>query len=406
MTGLRFCPATSGGYGIVRIGADIPESQILMASSSACGRHISVSSFDAGYRDRISFYVADEKEIILGTMEDGLAEAAGRIISERRPKILLIYVCCSTYIAGLDNDRLRSRIKRENPGTEVQVMDMNPVAAGTSNPPSVATQRKIVGLFKITGRKDRAINLIGSDAAPMKGCELYDIAECNGIEIRHLTLCKTYDEFTEMGSSSLNAVLSSKAMVAAKEISDRIPYLSMLPTYSIDRVRENYGKLFDMMGMSYDLGHVEEKTARKVESTAEFVRGMSISVGSTATERPFGLAKALYDYGMDVRSVFHDGISKAEAKDVDYLRSETPSLKIYDCGDPSMSSKIGKCDRADIAIGFNASYFTRAEHNVDIVLDTGLFGFHGIEAMMEAIIESVRHPKGLTGLVEKANLVI
>lgn len=406
MSGLTFCPATSGGYGIVRIGADIPESQIIMASSSACGRHISVSSFDAGYRNRISFYVADEREVILGTMEDGLVEAAGKIIRERRPKILLVYVCCSTYISGLDNDRLRSRIKRENPGTEVQIMDMNPVAAGTSNPPSVATQRKIINLMDITDEKDRAINLLGSDAAPDKDCELYRIAKDNNVRIRHLALCDSYEDFRRMGSSSLNIVLSAKAVRAAKEVSGKIPYLAMLPTYSIDEVKENYGKMFEAMDMTCDLSSFEKETKESIKRAVERVKGMSISIGSTATERPFKLARALYDYGMDIRSIFHGGISRSEEADSEYLRSKIPNLKIYDCGDPSMSAMVGKCERTDIAIGFNAAYFTKAEHNVDIVLDMGLFGFYGIRRLMDAIIESVEKRSDLTTLVEKANLVI
>ena len=78
-----------------------------MASSNACGRHISISAYLAGYSDRMSYYVMDESEVILGVAEDGVVESASKIIRSRRPRILLIYVCCSTYISGLDNERLR-----------------------------------------------------------------------------------------------------------------------------------------------------------------------------------------------------------------------------------------------------------------------------------------------------------
>ena len=406
MTGLHFCPATSGGYGIVRTGADIPESQILMASSNACGRHISISSFDAGYRDRISFYVADESEIFLGTVEDGLVEAASHIIRTRHPKILVVYVCCSTYMSGLDNDRLRRHIKRENPGTEVQIMDMNPVAAGTSNPPAVATQRKILDLLDFSDAKEDAVNLLGSDLPPSSGCEIYDILGREGIAVRHLGLCATWEEFLRMGSSKLNVVLSAKAMQPAKELADRVPYHPALPSYSIEKVLQDYEVILGRFGKVPDLEGYAERTRDRIQKTVDSVGGMTVSVGSTATERPFSMARALYDYGFDVRSVFHNGIPGSEKANLDYLRDKIPDLEVHDCGEPSMSSRIGKCARADIAIGFNAAYFTGTEHMVDMVLDMGLFGFHGIDTLMTRIEDASKHTAVLSEMVEKANLVI
>ena len=406
MTGLHFCPATSGGYGIVRTGADIPESQILMASSNACGRHISISSFDAGYRDRISFYVADESEIFLGTVEDGLADAASHIIGTRHPRILLVYVCCSTYMAGLDNDRLRRRIKRENPGTEVQIMDMNPVAAGTSNPPAVATQRKILDLLDFSGDREDAVNLLGSDMPPMEGCEIYGLLGKEGIAVRHLGLCRTWEEFLGMGSSSLNVVLSAKAMTAAKELEHRVRCHPALPSYSVEKAVQDYDAILGHFGKTADLTEYIDRTKSRIQKAVDSVDGMTITVGSTATERPFSLARALYDYGFDVRSVFHNGIPVSERANLEYLRSNIPGLMVFDCGEPSMSSRIGKCARSDIAIGFNAAYFTGTEHMVDMVQDMGMFGFHGIDTLMARIEDASRRTSVLSEVVERANLVI
>ena len=133
---------------------------------------------------------------------------------------------------------------------------------------------------------------------------------------------------------------------------------------------------------------------------------MTVSVGSTATERPFSMARCLYDYGMDVRSVFHNGISKSEKADLEYLRSKIPDIGIFDCSAPSISGRIGSCGKCDIAIGFNAAYFTAAEHAVDTVLDMGLFGFDGIRTLMERIETAAGMTAKLSEMVEKANLVI
>lgn len=377
-----------------------------MASSNACGRHISISAHMAGYSDRMSYYVMDESEVILGVAEDGVVEAASKIIRSRRPKILLIYVCCSTYISGLDNERLRQRVKSENPDTEVLVVDMNPVAADTHNPPAVATQKKILGLLDFTDTRDDIVNLIGSDAAPDAECELYPLLKGCGVkEVKHLTLCRTYDDFLRMGMAGTNLVLSVKAMSAAKEIRNA-RHIPLFPTNSVDRVKNHYRRLSESLGVSFDLDKYAKSAEDHVRKVSDMVKGMTVSVGSMATERPFDLARSLVDYGFDVRSVFHSGISKAGKEDLEYLQARIPDLKIYDCGDPAMSSMVGKCGSADIAIGFNAAYFTMAQRSVDIVQDRGLFGFYGIERLMDKIEESTKSPTDFHRQVENANLVI
>ncbi len=402
---LCFCPATSGGYGIVHVGADIPGSQILMASSNACGRHISISSYLGGYKDRISFYVMDEIEIIMGVVEDGLIEAATKIISDRNPDILLVYVCCSTYIAGLDDNRLRQRIKDANPGTEVLVLDMNPVAVDTFNPPAVSTQRRILGLLDYSGDKDGSVNLIGSDISPDPECELYELLRRNGVsKAKHLTLCKTYQEFLDMGKAGLNIVLSSKALGAAKDAVDRIPYLYIPPTYSISEVEMNYRLILGSKGADTD--EYASKTRDRISECLESMEGLKISVGSTATERPFALARSLAEYGFDIASVFHSGISKSARADLDWLKENVKGIGIYDVSDPALMKSKGLLGHADVAIGFNAAYFTGATHVVNMILDMGLFGFHGISRLMDMIMESLGNESDLVTMVEDANLVI
>ena len=377
-----------------------------MASSNACGRHISISSHLAGYSGRMSFYVMDESELILGTALDGIANAARRVIAINRPRILLVYVCCSTYISGLDNERIRGRLARENPGTDILVIDMNPVAADTSNPPAVATQRKIIGLLNFSDVRDDAVNLLGSDSAPEPGCELYGLLRSCGVrEIRHLTLCKDYDDFLRMGEAGLNLVLSAKAIRAAKDILNA-KNLVLLPTYSVRRANDYYEQISEALGTEIDTEPYAESALEAVDRVLDKVRGLTIAVGSTATEMPFGLARSLHEYGFDIRSVFHSGISASERADAEYLMSEIPGLEIYDCSDPSMRPKVGRCGEADISIGYNAAYFARTKHSADVVLDRGMFGFSGIRMLMEKIEESLTCDEGLVRQVEGANLVI
>jgi hypothetical protein len=189
-------------------------------------------------------------------------------------------------------------------------------------------------------------------------------------------------------------------------LADRVPYHPALPSYSIEKVLQDYEAILGRFGKVLDLEGYAERTRDRIQKTVDSVGGMTVSVGSTATERPFSMARALYDYGFDVRSVFHNGIPVSERANLEYLRSNIPGLMVFDCGEPSMSSRIGKCARSDIAIGFNAAYFTGTEHMVDMVQDMGMFGFHGIDTLMARIEDASRRTSVLSEVVERANLVI
>ena len=69
-----------------------------------------------------------------------------------------------------------------------------------------------------------------------------------------------------------------------------------------------------------------------------------------------------------------------------------------------MINKIGKCGIAEIAVGF-AGYFAGAESVVDLLGDEGMFGYYGIELLMNLLIESVSHPKDLRKMIEAYGLV-
>ena len=405
MSRLCFCPATSGGYGIVHVGADIPESQILMVSSNACGRHISISSVDAGYFDRISFYVMDESEVILGDFEESVIEASKRIVEDTHPRILLIYVCCSTYMAGLDNDRLRRHVAEGIPGTVVQVIDMNPVAAGTKHSPAVNTQRKVYELLDLGIEGTDSVNLIGSDTAPREGSEIYCFLENEGYKLRHLTLCRDYDDFLQMGSARLNIVTAAKGLQACRDMSSDIPFIRFLPSYSVKEVSEQYGVLARELDIGICCDDHIDRVMETIRRTVSKVGGLKIAVGSSATERPFHLARCLKEYGFNVVSVYHSG-TDPEREDRSWLEANIDGFQSFDCSGPAMSGRIGKCSEADLAVGFNAGYFTNAKYITKNTADRGNLGFAGIESMMNEMTEAIDNPRDLKDIVTEANLVL
>ena len=401
-----FCPATSGGYGIVRLGSDVPESHLLMVTSNACGRHVSISSIQAGYRNRITFYIIEETKIFLGGIEDEIVEAVEVIIREKRPRLLIVYLSCSTYMAGVDDDRLRKILQRVDAGVEIQIIDMNPVAAGTPNPPGVMAQEKIYELLDLNCEKSRSVNLIGCDVPPLSS-ELYEVLKGLGFEhVNHLTTCRTYDEFLGMAGAELNIVMSAKAIRAANEMSPSIPYVMMFTDYSLKGIDDSYSSLYDKVGRTFSLSVYRERTMKKLKAVKEELSGMTIAVGSSATEHPFMLAEALLGYGFAVKAVFYTEVGKKDSEAKNRISTEHPDVDFFRCSKLSMASMVGRCGQYDLAIGNNAGYFSDTRAIADIVLDQGMFGYDGLYRLLDEMVKALRQPIPLKQLVMNANLVI
>ena len=62
---LRYVSPGHGGWGLVRIGALIPESYLLFVSPFACGRHGALGGVLNGIKDKASFLYIDEADIVL-----------------------------------------------------------------------------------------------------------------------------------------------------------------------------------------------------------------------------------------------------------------------------------------------------------------------------------------------------
>ena len=84
---LRYVSPGHGGWGLVRIGALIPESYLLFVSPFACGRHGALGGVLNGIKDKASFLYIDEADIVSGGYEDLIPEAVEELLDflEKRP---------------------------------------------------------------------------------------------------------------------------------------------------------------------------------------------------------------------------------------------------------------------------------------------------------------------------------
>jgi hypothetical protein len=408
MDKLCFCPTTYGGYGIVRVGSQIPQSHLLFVGPPSCGRHTSITAIQQNYKDRISYLFFSENELALGIVEEELCDAIDTLLLqlETRPKALLIYICCILYLAGFDEESITSELVARNPDIRFQICLMNPVAADTKHPPGLTMQERMYGMLDHLSPLENTLNFLGNNIPVDHRSEVYQVLHACGVKaVWHVAEQNSFEDFQRMGRARWNLVIRPEAILAAKSLSNRIEFRFLPVSYDLIQIREQYEEIFSLLSFRCSLDEYESRAKAAVLRALAVVNTRPVAVGVSAVCRPFSLARALIGYGFCVTDIFGNDIVPYERDAYDWIITHAPDICIHDSRDPSMIKKIGKCGGAEIAIGYDAGYFSGATSVVDLIGDDGMFGYYGVELLMNLLIESVTQPKDLRTMVEAYGLV-
>ena len=116
------CPTCQGFFDGTDIVAAIPGAFTLYAGPLACMRFSVVGSVTPGNRQKAAYLVLSENDIVLGRIEDCIADAVDEIVRERgiKPSLLVVLLACDAILTGLDGDALTRRIEAQHPGMHVR----------------------------------------------------------------------------------------------------------------------------------------------------------------------------------------------------------------------------------------------------------------------------------------------
>jgi hypothetical protein len=197
----------------------VPEAYQLFVCPSACGRHGAIGAKLHGYKDRLSYLYLDEGDIVSGGYEALIVESIGELFAViEKPKALLIVVSCLDDLLGTDHEAFLKILREKYPGIKFGVGHMNPLSAEGKLPPAVNIQRSIYGFLEKSKERLPFVNILGCHVPPAPGCELYPFLEALGFKARHISRCRTFAEYQELSSGSLNLVISPQAKTAAGEL--------------------------------------------------------------------------------------------------------------------------------------------------------------------------------------------
>lgn len=406
---LQYVSPAHGGWGVIRVAALVPKSHLLFVAPSACGRHGALGGLESGIKDRISYLYIDESDIVSGNYENLIFDAVNELFDflVSKPKALFVFVSCLDDLLGTDNDVIISHLSELYPDVEFRSCHMNPISMDTANPPGVTLLNSMYDLVERQETK-KQINLVGNNYLINKNSELFNLLKDSGYSVLQLGECETYEEFQQIGCGCLNVLMRPVAKKACKTMENKlgIPTMSAFPEYNIEFISSWYEQLADTLKIPhFDYSLFLEKAREKINSTKQLVGTIPIAVDYQAVLQPFGLARALLDYGFNVKLIVTKECLGIDLDNKGWILANHHDVQIVNAMHFDQV-KFSLRGTDYLCIGFDCGYMTGSVHISPLMDDEGLFGFDGVCRLMDEIERTFKQESDVHKMIEEAGLVI
>ena len=412
---LHYESPAHGGWGLVRMAGLVPDVYMLFYTPAACGRHSSLGAYQNGIKDKVSYLFLSEEEIVSGSYEKQLVPAVDELLSAlpKRPRCLLLFGGCIDDFLGTDYDALGKELAQRYPDIKFRFCHMNPIQLDSKNPPGITLFTNIYSMLE-KREKRRQISFLGNNNVLDPESEIYTLLKLHGIEYRSLPDSKDFDTFLEMGSSSLNLVLSPRCLQSARKQQEElgIPYMPFLPCYDPDLIEtfyRNFNERLEKISgrrIVFDTSEYRSRAEAELRETAEHLGSRRIAIDFQATVRPVTLARTLLRYGFNVSLLAVDAVSPFEKESFEYLRENYPELEVVNPLHHDAPKYEYRCFGDSLCIGFDCGYMVGSEHIADLQEDNGFFGFAGITKLMAMLREAHDNSSDVNSIIREAKLVI
>ena len=210
----------------------IPESHAVFVMPPGCSRILRLSAIEEGISHRFTMFNLEQTDIINGSVEDILIEAAQTTIERlteegERPKIFCVFVSCVDSFIGTDHTYVLEELRSYAPDMIFLDLAVDPINRDTL-PPLVRLHNQVTALFEKTGA-ERRVNWLGSYLTPAVDQPLRQKVEERGITVRHLSDCETLAELRRYGNSMANIAATAVAVPAVRKLKERFgtPYYNL-----------------------------------------------------------------------------------------------------------------------------------------------------------------------------------
>ena len=397
-----------GPWNIVNTSMLLPESHQIYICAEGCLRGVVMTAAEMNALDRMSWVAVREQELIDGGMDDQIVEGVTDILHKMDvlPRAVWIYPSCIHLFAGCDLPRLTDVLRERFPAVTFIEAWMQPTMRKTGLAVEEITWRQMYAPLPPGQQRDRAVNFIGRNFPTDESSELYAMLSAGGIRVRDVTRCRTYAEYLELSRSAANLSLLPVAKAAGAALERRLgqKYLYLPLCYGADEILENYSRLAELMKIPLpDFSQAQDRAANALHRTRELVGETPIELDYTAVPRPLGLARLLTEHGFRVRTVYADGFLEEERGDFEWLRRNTPALRICPTVDVRMRFRRPAGEKV-LAIGQKAAFFSGTEYFVNLVAGGGMYGFDGIARLADLMTDAFNREKDTRTLISRKGL--
>lgn len=408
-SGLEYGAPARGMWNIVHTGMLLPEAHQIFVCAAGCLRGVVLTAAEMGAETRFSTVEIREENVLDGDMEELIIDGVTDILHKlpHMPPAVLIFTSCIHHFMNCDLPRVYGVLRERFPHTAFTDCYMTPIMRKSWLTPDQLMRRQLYSLLEPRPRDPKAVNLIGNDLPTDESSELVRLIRENGFRLRDITRCKTYGEYQEMASASVNISTYPSAAAAGEELERWLGQKHLYLPQSFDdaEIEDNLRRLAHCLGVDApDTAADREQAEQALRKVRDAIGDMAVAVDYTATPRPLGLAKLLCRHGLRVVSVYLDAISEEDRGAFDWLRAHAPGLMLRATVHPKLRVLPREGGEPVLAVGQKAAYFTDTRHFVNIVEGGGLYGWDGIVRLAGLMTDACAEEKDARQLIQAKGL--
>lgn len=395
--GLQYASPARGHWTIAHSPMLIPKCHEIYVCCACClhGVVLSADEIPDG-AGRFSMVTLTNENLIKGNLEEMMIDGITRIIEElpERPRCVEGFTSCMQHFLHIDVRVVYDTLRQRFPDIDFIDGYMTPTLQRRYTPDILGRRQLMRAVTKQP--RCRAVNYIVNYYPVDPDNELTAMLRAGGYAIHDFADCRTYDEYKQMGESEANIYFLENAAPAAQDMKRRLGQKALYLPYAYDygMLRQNLQKAAETLHLAMpDCDAFEQQIEEKTTKLHDILGQTPVAIDFTATPRPLGLARFLLTHGVNVYAVYLDAVSPDEKDSFFFLKEHYPSLSLRS----TMHFKRRLLPRDDsrkygkvLAIGQMAAYFTDTNFFVNVIENSGLYGYVGLLKLLDWIGGSAR----------------
>ncbi len=401
---MEFNAPVHGVWNIVHTGMLVPEARQIYVCPENCMRGVVMTAAEMNASDRFSFVIVEEKDLICGSLEDVTIEGVTDVLNrlEEKPKAVLLFTVCIHHFVGCDLDRIYRKLGERFPDIIFVRCYMDPIMQKNGLTPDQKLRRAMYDPLPKRPADPTSVTLLGSDLPLDETSDIKVLLKENGLSLREITACSTWEEYLALGESALFICCYPPGLYGAEQQAARLgrEFLYLPACFGYEEIEEQLARLCGALQISMpDTGAMIRQCEQALKKAEALIGDTPIAIDYTLHPRPLGLARLLLEHGFNVARVYLDSVSPEEEADAAWLNENAPQLSLLPTIDPDMRLLSRKTERPFLALGQKAAWFTGSRHFVNMVEGGGLYGFDGICRMAGLMEEAFLEEKDTEKLV-------